>query len=190
MKNKIKCLLNEIIMVCYYILIACICYDDACHLKKFAINPSRSELTEVSKKMSQLEYYIDRFHFPNHVDKWCKKECNPFKSDILKEASPSFSHYKYIFCVYNKKKLRRTLEELYFRRWSYKKNVFVLTFSKKILGYFRLLAAVVNILNIKKPHYYCFLFIRSTLKLVNNFFPGFPNINQWRSTWIDFIFWW
>ena len=85
MKNKIKCLLKEIIMVCYYILIACICYDDACHLKKFAINPSRSELTEVSKNMSQLECYIDRFHFPNNVDKWCKKERNPFKSDILKE---------------------------------------------------------------------------------------------------------
>ena len=26
---------------------------------------------------------VDKFHFKNHVDVWCKQNCNPYKSDKL-----------------------------------------------------------------------------------------------------------
>ena len=61
-----------------------ICYDDACHLKKFALNPKRSDLTAISKKMSQMDMVCDKFHFKNHVDAWCKKHCNPYTCANLK----------------------------------------------------------------------------------------------------------
>ena len=53
------------------------CYDDACHLKKYAQNPIRNELTEVAKRLNNITMVRDRFHFRNHVDSWCKKNRNP-----------------------------------------------------------------------------------------------------------------
>ena len=53
------------------------CYDDACHLKKYAQNPIRNELTEVAKRLNNITMVCDIFHFRNHVDSWCKKNCNP-----------------------------------------------------------------------------------------------------------------
>ncbi|KAK3733841.1 hypothetical protein QZH41_008639, partial [Actinostola sp. cb2023] len=64
-----------------------ICYDDACHLKKFAQNPVRSEKTSTSKKLSQIEILCDKFHFKNHVDRWCKTNCNPYNCDALKDVN-------------------------------------------------------------------------------------------------------
>ena len=61
-----------------------ICYDDACHLKKFSQNSKRCSLTATSRQMSRMNMYCDKFHFKNHVDSWCKKNCNPYKSDELK----------------------------------------------------------------------------------------------------------
>ena len=26
---------------------------------------------------------VDQFHFKNHVDSWCKQNCNPYSSDDL-----------------------------------------------------------------------------------------------------------
>ena len=60
-----------------------ICYDDACHLKKFSQNPVRSKMTTTSKRMATMEMVVDKFHFRNHVDGWCKANCNPHKSNQL-----------------------------------------------------------------------------------------------------------
>lgn len=54
-----------------------ICYDDACHLKKFSQNPKRNNLTTTAIKMSNMVMVCDRFHFKNHIDAWCKQNCNP-----------------------------------------------------------------------------------------------------------------
>lgn len=60
-----------------YFFAGVLCYDDACHLKKFAQNPVRCELTQVAKRMKEMTMVCDKFHFRNHVDTWCKANCNP-----------------------------------------------------------------------------------------------------------------
>ena len=67
----------------------CICYDDACHLKKYAQNPKR-HTSEVSKKLSNLTMSVDRFHFGNHKDRWCKTNCNPYGNVHLQNVSTYF----------------------------------------------------------------------------------------------------
>ncbi|CAH3141983.1 unnamed protein product [Porites evermanni] len=57
-----------------------ICYDDACHLKKYANNPARNSLTATTRTMAGMEMVVDKFHFPNHVDRWCKTNCNPYNT--------------------------------------------------------------------------------------------------------------
>ena len=54
-----------------------VCYDDGCHLHKFARNPSRSSLTATASRIANLEIVIDRMHFKGHVDSWCKQNYNP-----------------------------------------------------------------------------------------------------------------
>ncbi|CAH3154267.1 unnamed protein product, partial [Porites lobata] len=55
-----------------------ICYDDACQLKKFTQNLTRNQLTSTAKKMSQTVMVCDKFHFKNHKDMWCKRNCSPY----------------------------------------------------------------------------------------------------------------
>ena len=59
-------------------------YDDQCHLKKFSENPERANLNEVTQKVAKLEKFVDKFHFRNHVDKWCQDNCNPDDCPALK----------------------------------------------------------------------------------------------------------
>ena len=54
-----------------------ICYDDGCHLRKYARNPVRSQLTPSTIKLSQIEIVIDKMHMAGHVDKWCLDNCDP-----------------------------------------------------------------------------------------------------------------
>ena len=67
----------------YFVFVGIICYDDACHLKKFAQNPVRSDLTGIAKKIKKMSLVCDKFHFRNHVDRWCKANCNPFTTTEL-----------------------------------------------------------------------------------------------------------
>jgi len=60
-----------------------ICYDDACHLKKFAHNPVHSTQTAVASRIAEMEILCDRFHFKNHIDVWCHQHCNPHTSENL-----------------------------------------------------------------------------------------------------------
>ena len=68
-----------------------IVYDDACHLKKYCLNPKRKFLTPVANKLSAMDMVVDKMHFRNHVDRWCKANCNPYdRSDL---DGVGFSYY-------------------------------------------------------------------------------------------------
>jgi hypothetical protein len=62
-----------------------ICYDDGCHLKKYA--SKRADLTQTSKKISSYNIVIDKMHFKGHVDEWCHTHCNPYQPDHLNGVS-------------------------------------------------------------------------------------------------------
>ena len=53
------------------ILILCIphveiiCYDDACHLRKFAV---RADLTAQTKQLASVEMAVDKMHMKGHTD--------------------------------------------------------------------------------------------------------------------------
>ena len=57
-------------------------YDDACHLNRHVRNRGK-----VYAELSKREMRVDRFHFPNHVDPWCKKNMDPNKSSLLRDVN-------------------------------------------------------------------------------------------------------
>ena len=64
-----------------------ICYDDGCHLKKYAMNPCRKELTSTTKI---LKIAVDKMHMAGHVDVWCKRNCDPALYPELEKVSINF----------------------------------------------------------------------------------------------------
>ena len=62
-----------------------ICYDDGCHLKKYA--ERRKELTQTAERLASCQIVIDKMHFRGHVDKWCLENCNPYKLPELNDVS-------------------------------------------------------------------------------------------------------
>ena len=59
-------------------------YDDMCHFKKFSESEERSNKNNITKKIAEMSKHVDKFHFRNHVDKWCQENCNPDKVGALK----------------------------------------------------------------------------------------------------------
>ena len=59
----------------------CLVYDDACHLKRHV------DCRMVYPLLQQEEMKIDRFHFQNHVDSWCRQNMDPSKSIFLKDVN-------------------------------------------------------------------------------------------------------
>ena len=49
-------------------------YDDACHLKRFV---NKRQTTLLGKKFADLVMVVDKMHFANHKDPWCRKNVNP-----------------------------------------------------------------------------------------------------------------
>ena len=43
-------------------LIGFICYDDACHLKRFARDPMRAGITDQGKQLDSVEMVVDKMH--------------------------------------------------------------------------------------------------------------------------------
>ena len=63
-----------------------IAYDDACHLLRFwQLREAKS--TFVSWVLNSLELVVDRFHFRNHVGKFCKQWVDPSKCEALSDDS-------------------------------------------------------------------------------------------------------
>ena len=54
-----------------------VCYDDGCHLRRFARNPSRAYLTPISTHLANTEIVIDKMHMAGHTDAWCHQHCDP-----------------------------------------------------------------------------------------------------------------
>ena len=63
-----------------------ICYDDACHLKKFARNPVRAKLTSEAEKLATTHMVVDKMHMKGHTDVWCKENCNADKFEALNKV--------------------------------------------------------------------------------------------------------
>ena len=53
-----------------------VCYDDGCHLRKFAQNSCRKDATPTATLISQLNFVVDKLHMKGHVDPWCKANCD------------------------------------------------------------------------------------------------------------------
>ena len=64
-----------------------ICYDDGCHLRKFARQATRQDLTPTAKKLAMVEIVIDKMHMAGHVDKWCLTNCDPHLFSALDKVS-------------------------------------------------------------------------------------------------------
>ena len=47
--------------------IGAICYDDVCHLLKYAQKHKRVNLTDTMKKIGKTKIVVDKFHFGNHM---------------------------------------------------------------------------------------------------------------------------
>ena len=53
-----------------------ICYDDGCHLRRYARLTSRKDLTATTKHLAQVEILVDKLHMRGHTDPWCKANCD------------------------------------------------------------------------------------------------------------------
>ena len=69
-----------------------ICYDDGCHLRRFAQNPSRRDLTPTTNNIASIEIVVDKMHITGHTDKWCLENCDARKHPELNDVS-----YMHIF---------------------------------------------------------------------------------------------
>ena len=43
-----------------------------------------------SQRVANMDMLMDQFHFPNHVDTWCKANCNPHKNVHLQVSKGNF----------------------------------------------------------------------------------------------------
>ena len=69
-----------------YGFVEVVCYDDGCHLKKYAENPVRSTATPTAEKIASLNIVVDKFHFSGHIDSWCKQHCNLYTFKELEKV--------------------------------------------------------------------------------------------------------
>ena len=63
-----------------------LCYDDGCHLKRYAMNPKRANQTPTTTLISSMNIVIDKMHFRGHTDAWCKQNCDPYKFSDLTQV--------------------------------------------------------------------------------------------------------
>ena len=73
----------------YTYVIEFICYDDACHPKRFARNPVRKDLTIQTKQLASVEMSVDKMHMKGHTDPWCKANCDPMNFTKLNKVLQS-----------------------------------------------------------------------------------------------------
>ena len=73
-------------MIQLYLLLESICYDDACHLTKFAKNKEKAELMEQTRQLASVKMSVDKMHMKGHTDSWCKENCDPHKFPQLEKV--------------------------------------------------------------------------------------------------------
>lgn len=69
--------INDLYLSIYVTTLEIICYDDARHLRRYCRNPNHQCISAESKKLGSMEIVVDRMHMKGHIDKWCKKHCDP-----------------------------------------------------------------------------------------------------------------
>lgn len=69
-----------------YIDTGYICYDDGCHLRRFARQPHRKDVTSTSQTLASLEIVVDKMHIAGHKDPWCLKNCDSRKIPELEKV--------------------------------------------------------------------------------------------------------
>ena len=79
-----------------------ICYDDGCHLRKYAHNSRRKDLTETTKRLAEIEIVVDKMHMSGHTDKWCKTYCDPNKFAKLEDVRNCSYVDRNVLPVHNK----------------------------------------------------------------------------------------
>ena len=72
-----------------------ICYDDGCHLRKFALHKSRKDVTPTATKLSNIEIVVDKLHMEGHTDKWCMVNCDAY----LFKALDKVCHFIHIVII-------------------------------------------------------------------------------------------
>ena len=93
-------------------LIKQLLYDDMCHFKKFSESGERSNKNNITKKIAEMGKHVDKFHFRNHVDKWCQENCNPDKVGALKGVNTQVCEQ--LFKKLNSHKNCKSLNEVRF----------------------------------------------------------------------------
>ena len=93
-------------------------YDDNCHLARFAMRKNLINLNEVTKMFAAIKKSIDKFHFGNHVDKWCLEFCNPYAHAELNNVNAVVCEQ--LFRDVNSHKNCKSMNEAkYFLFWLY-----------------------------------------------------------------------
>lgn len=85
-------------------------YDDACHLHKFIHLPRRAAKyasNTLWQQLSGIKFFIDRFHMRNHVDKWCIKNMDPEREDILPDM-----RCRWVRCLPNVRQMGKVNTEI------------------------------------------------------------------------------
>jgi hypothetical protein len=62
-------------------------YDDACHFSLHARRPDVMAKSEASTKLGEIPIVVDKFHFKNHIGKWCIENCDPYKLPELVQVN-------------------------------------------------------------------------------------------------------
>ena len=75
------------LIISFLSFIEFICYDDACHLRRYANNPKRRNITTTSQRLTEIELVVDKMHMAGHVDEWCHAHCDPRKFVELQNVS-------------------------------------------------------------------------------------------------------
>ena len=61
----------------------------------------RRDLTNWTKKISELEIVIDKMHFAGHIDAWCRDVCDPHKHRNLDKVHTCMCKCRSKLCAYN-----------------------------------------------------------------------------------------
>ncbi|CAF1231773.1 unnamed protein product [Didymodactylos carnosus] len=81
-----------------------VCYDDACHLRRFSWNTKRNlkHETKPSQKLAQMDFTIDKFHIKNHKEPWCLKHMDPYQHPVVSTVNTGVYHesFRHIILVF------------------------------------------------------------------------------------------
>ena len=73
-----------------------LCFDYMCGLKRFLMANNRQNTNDVTKDLAATQLVVDKFHFRNHVDQWCKENCNPHSIPGLGNTSSMEERFAWI----------------------------------------------------------------------------------------------